>query len=496
MFMPTICLHGRLHDRRETTRTHSGIEPRRKSRNLKMPSRISPSRVSFTAGRLAEFNCPPGKAQSFLWDSKTSGLALRVTANGARAYVFQSRLKDGQTVRMTIGEPVDSGGRGTWAIPAAREEGRRLQGLIDQGKDPRREKVAQASSDKAARTANRADRLRQEVTGLVAWEAYCAERRPFWSERSYADHLVYASEGGVERKRAASKTMPGPLYPLLSLPLAAIDADAVHAWVTRESKRRPARALLGFRLLRAFLNWCAEHSDYRAMVQADACKSKKTREQLGKPDARTDALQREQLASWFAEVRRDSNPVTAAYLQCLLLTGARREELASLRWSDVDFQWNTLRIRDKVEGERTIPLTPYVAHLLSWLPRRDRNPHVFTSPTSASGRLQEARPNHVRALTAAALPHITLHGLRRSFGSLAEWVECPVGIVAQIQGHKPSAIAEKHYRVRPIDLLRMWHSRIEVWMLEEAHVHFSPQAKDKPELLRTDATSKGRATRK
>lgn len=63
-----------------------------------------------------------------------------------------------------------------------------------------------------------------------------------------------------------------------------------------------------------------------------------------------------------------------------------------------------------------------------------------------------------------------MHGLRRSFGTLAEWVECPVGVVDQIQGHKPSALAEKHYRVRPLDLLRLWHERIEVWILNEAGI--------------------------
>jgi len=35
-------------------------------------------------------------------------------------------------------------------------------------------------------------------------------------------------------------------------------------------------------------------------------------------------------------------------------------------------------------------------------------------------------------------------------------------------GHKPSAIAEKHYRRRPIGLLRLWHEKIEVWILEQA----------------------------
>jgi integrase len=142
----------------------------------------------------------------------------------------------------------------------------------------------------------------------------------------------------------------------------------------------------------------------------------------------------------------------------------------------VDFQWKALRIRDKVEGQRTIPLTPYVSHLLGTLPRLAKNPHVFTSASAASGRLQDARANHTRALRKAGLPHVTLHGLRRSFGTLAEWVEVPVGIVAQIQGHKPSALAEKHYRVRPLDLLRLWHERIETWVLEQARLGPPPVA--------------------
>ena len=67
---------------------------------------------------------------------------------------------------------------------------------------------------------------------------------------------------------------------------------------------------------------------------------------------------------------------------------------------------------------------------------------------------------------------MTLQGLRRSFGTLAEWLEVPAGVVAQIQGHKPSALAEKHYRRRPLDLLRQWHTRIEAWMLEQAGIEF------------------------
>ena len=79
---------------------------------------------------------------------------------------------------------------------------------------------------------------------------------------------------------------------------------------------------------------------------------------------------------------------------------------------------------------------------------------------------------HNKALTAAGLPALSIHGLRRSFGTLAEWVECPAGVSAQIMGHKPSATAEKHYTVRPLDLLRLHHERIEAWILEQAGVSF------------------------
>ena len=43
-------------------------------------------------------------------------------------------------------------------------------------------------------------------------------------------------------------------------------------------------------------------------------------------------------------------------------------------------------------------------------------------------------------------------------------------------GHKPSATAEKHYTVRPLDLLRLHHERIEAWVLEQAGVKFDPKA--------------------
>ena len=51
-----------------------------------------------------------------------------------------------------------------------------------------------------------------------------------------------------------------------------------------------------------------------------------------------------------------------------------------------------------------------------------------------------------------------------------------MGVVAQIQGHKPSATAEKHYTVRALELLALQHGRIEAWILEQAGIVFNAQA--------------------
>jgi integrase len=179
-----------------------------------------------------------------------------------------------------------------------------------------------------------------------------------------------------------------------------------------------------------------------------------------------------QLPGWFDAVRKLNNPNVSAYLQILLLTGARPGEVQTLKWEDINWRWESIVIRDKIEGERTIPLTPYVAHLLAALPRR--NEYVFSSTQKRTPIIGKPHLLHKQACGAAGLQDLTLHGLRRSFASLAEQTEAPGGVAAQIQGHKPQSAREKSYIVRPLDFLRKWHFNIEAWILEQAHIEFTP----------------------
>jgi integrase len=422
------------------------------------------AKVRFTAPKVAAFKCPSDKNQAFLWDNTTHGLGLRCTPAGESTYIFQSRFND-KTLRMVIGSPK------TWSIEDAKEKARLLKRQIDEGRDPR---VIKADL-KAADIKRRASKKQEEITVEDVWVDYCNKRRPFWGDLHYRDHINKAKIGGNPSQRRGmqnSLTKPGPLAALMKLRLMDLNQSAIESWAITEGVNRPSSARLSWRLLTVFLNWCSEQPDYQNLVPTkNPAKTKKIREALGKPTAKSDVLQREQLTTWFNAIKQIPNPVISASLQTLLITGARLNEVLSLKWSDVNDRWKGLYLKDKVDGAREIPLTPYVEHLLSTLPRR--NEWVFSSPTSKLGRLSVPNIPHSRACNAAGINGLSLHGLRRSFSSLTEWLEIPTGVVAQIQGHKPSATAEKHYKIRPLELLRLHHQGIEKWILEQGGVQFT-----------------------
>ncbi|MBP3980522.1 integrase family protein [Acidovorax sp. JG5] len=437
-------------------------------------------RINLTAGAIDRLACPAGKQQAFMRDSEAPGLRVRVTAAGAKSFVYEAKL-DRQTIRRTIGDVK------LWSIEQARTEARRLAVVLDNGQDPR-EIERQQQADKAAAKATAAV---QAVTVGEVWAVYLEARRPHWGARHHADHVKLVQAGGEVSKRGTrgrGVTVAGPLHPLMGLALRDLTAPVIEAWAAREAQTRPTSARLAWRCLKAFLSWCAEQPEYApAMPSVNPAKTKKAREALGKAGVKQDALLKEQLPAWFAAVQQIQNPIAAAYLQVLVLTGARPGEVLGLRWEDVNTKWKGLTIRDKVEGERVIPLTPYVSHLLHSLPRR--SDWVF--PSTARGKDTEGqtlsipRAPHTAACAVAGIEGLTLHGLRRSFKSLTEWLEIPAGVVAQIMGHKPSATAEKHYTVRPLDLLRVHHERIEAWILEQAGIVFD--AKAAPGALRVVA---------
>ena len=435
---------------------------------------------ALSVGLIERLTCPAGATKAFLRDKEVAGLRVRVTSTGTKAFVYEAKL-NGKAISKTLG------GFPLMSIEDAKRKARELAKVVKTDRQDPRELDKQAAEAKA--TEIEADKIEaiakarqdaaQTLTVGEVWAAYIEQRRPFWGALHLRDHIDKAKAGGLPSgRRGGGKalTKPGPLAALMPLALKDLDPPTIEAWATNEGKTRPSSARLAWRLLTVFLTWCGEQPEFSALLPTkNPAKTKKAREALGKAGTKKDVLQKSQLAAWFAAVQQIQNPVIAACLQMMLLTGARPGEVLALKWEDINNRWKGIQIRDKVEGTREIPATPYMLHLLAALPRR--NEWVFPSATSATGCLTEPNNPHTRACKAAGLEGLTLHGLRRSFKSLTEWQEnVPVGVVAQIMGHKPSATAEKHYTVRPLELLAIHHEKIEAWILEQAGIEFDAKA--------------------
>ena len=418
-----------------------------------------------TVGVIERLTCPTDKTQVFLSDTKAPGLRVRATPantknrDGLKASVYEAKLNR-ETIRRIIGDVR------VWTIDEARVEARRLAVMLDGGIDPRKVERDRLAAEAAVKVVAAA----QAVTVGDVWPRYLKEGKPkrkdTFKPRYLVDLKTMAAAGGEKKKRGVGLTRPGPLYPLLALTIAQVNEDSLKSWFDREAltgKHQAARALMMFR---GFMRWCSAKPEYRDFIDRDAGKAAAIVEALPSNTRRTDALEAAQVPGWWTGVEQLSNRTASVYLRALLLTGARREEVAALKWVDVDFQWRKLTIADKVDATRVIPLTPYLAQQLATLPRT--NEFVFAS-TGKLGRITDTRASHARALQSAGIESLTIHGLRRSFSLLGESAGAPAGAIAQVMGHKPSATAEG-YRPRSVDALRPYLALIEAHILEQAGV--------------------------
>lgn len=426
-------------------------------------------KVNITTGRIADLRCPAGKAQAFLRDAKSPWLAVRVTPAGAKSFVFEAKL-NGSGIREVIGST------SAWTIEAARLAANEKKMLVDRGHDPRKLRRDAVEADRVQNEATLAeakDEKRRSLLVSGVWPQYLAEGKPrrkeAWKPRYLADLHKAAAPGGAAKKRGIGLTKPGPLFSLMHLRLAQIDQDVMRDWYAVERKRGTTQAARAMAMFAGFLSWCATKREYRDLVDCDAAKSSGLQDILPGKVIRTDALEMSQLPAWFAAVQRLPNKTAAAYLIALVLTGARREEMAAIRWVDVDMQWNRLTLADKVAVTRTIPLAPMLTRVIRSLPVRPDNNFVFATPGTKQGRIKEPRSAHAKVLDEASIGHCTIHGLRRSFALLAESSGIPAGAIAQIMGHRPSAISER-YKPRSMDMLRPYVTQVEAFILKTAGV--------------------------
>ncbi len=141
------------------------------------------------------------------------------------------------------------------------------------------------------------------------------------------------------------------------------------------------------------------------------------------------------LGSALDELEQDGTNVKAINIARLwALTGCRRNEIAGLKWDEVDFENGLLVLEDSKTGRSMRPLGTAALTLLQQIERTEDSDFVFPADTG-EGHFQGTKTPWARAIKKAELPGVTPHTLRHTIGSTAISTGEAMALTGAILGH-------------------------------------------------------------
>lgn len=370
---------------------------------------------------------PPTAA--FHWDDTIKGFGVRVTA-GSKTFILDRKL-NAKTVRISIGGFPD------WSVPAARERARELVVEIDKGIDPR-----QTAKKKAE----------ENVTLAQVFEQFKKER-PL-KERTKADYAYYMQRYFVDWSAKAINRID-----------AAMVAKRYQELVASAGA---AQGSVAMRMLRSVLNF-AQATYGVAVLPTNPVASLTAKRAWLRSNVRTDHLRTHEIKPFVDALRAWENPVLGAYLEFVLLTGARRREAATLRWKDIDTKAGVLTFKDtKNHTDRLMPITPRIGELIAAMKELKMGEYVFATMGKDGKPTHLSEPRKAIAnANGAAGSAVTTHGLRRTYATVLESLDCPAYPLKALLGHSmKSDVTTAHYTQITVERLRPWTEKYEQFILK------------------------------
>jgi len=145
-----------------------------------------------------------------------------------------------------------------------------------------------------------------------------------------------------------------------------------------------------------------------------------------------------------------ADPHIRALAVLILETGLRsNREALVLKWDDIDFDNDTIRVRESktAAGIRNVPLSVRCkAELLAWRNRvgPEFSRYVFPNMRNPEQHLTQIRKSWANALTAAGIPYFWLYNLRHTFASRLSAAGVSDLFVAQMIGHSSPSIVQTY----------------------------------------------------
>lgn len=367
-----------------------------------------------------------------LWDSEMARFGVRVKPTGAMTYLVQYRNSASRTRKLALGRV------GVLTPEEARQAARKALAVVSGGGDPSADRHAQ----------------RMDLTIAELVERYLAEGP---ASKPAKKKTSWSADASNLRRHVVPLLGRRQLAALTSDDVQKFQKDVTDGKTQKDEKTRkrgraivkggPAAATRTTLVLSAMLQWATTRK-FRTDNPGKGVK-------LNKPTRRERFLSGPELARLgeaFAKAKQQGlNPNSLAILRLLLLTGARRNEIASLKWEHVDFERRALRLPDSKTGAKVVPLGAPALEILSALPHKEGSPWVFPAATGKGHHV--GMPRVWRKLRASArLRDVRMHDLRHGFASIAVADGGSLYLVGKILGHAQAETTQRyaHLQLDPV----------------------------------------------
>jgi integrase len=163
------------------------------------------------------------------------------------------------------------------------------------------------------------------------------------------------------------------------------------------------------------------------------------------PRGRVRFLSDEERESLLDACRASDNSYIYPVVVLALSTGARKMEILTLRWQDVNFQRQVITLHDTKNGERRVlPLQGHALELMQQRGKVRRMDSSFVFPSRNGKKPFDIRRAWEAALKKANIPDFCFHDLRHSAASYLVMNGASLMEVAEILGHKTMSMVKRY----------------------------------------------------
>lgn len=369
---------------------------------------MSDNHINFTEKVLASLSVPTDKKPVTYYDEGQPGLCVILTYGGTKTYYFYTKFR-GVPKRVKIGRV------GVIKLIEARIKVRELRALADRGQDPSTER-------------------NEALRDMTLKQFFDTQYYPRCS-------LAYKRPKSQAKDESMFRNYLSNFHNRKMISILQADVESLQATLASKISIYTANRTVG--LLKHMYNKAIEwgfpkhHGNPAVGVKMFR---EKSRDRFLLPD---------EIKRFFAALAEEPNEMFRNYVLLSLFIGQRRQNMLSMRWSNIDLTLGFALFPDSKNGEpQRIPLIDQATEILQEMRNKATSDWVFpTNNGSKSGHVEDFHRPWYNLLKRAGVENFRVHDLRRTFGSYQAMTGASLYIIGKSLGDKTTAATQVYSRI-------------------------------------------------